>query len=79
VGDVLGALGVWLPVLVFLVLLTWSSGVWPLVVFVSVPTIALAPTVTVRRPGSHVDADVGDRHRHDRVPVRAGAAVVDPA
>jgi hypothetical protein len=48
VGDVLGALGVWLPVLVFLVLLTWSSGVWPLVVFVSVPTIALAATVTVR-------------------------------
>jgi len=43
-----GALGVWLPVLVFLVLLTWSSGVWPLVVFVSVPTIALAATVTVR-------------------------------
>jgi hypothetical protein len=43
-----GALGVWLPVLVFLVLLTWSSGVWPLVVFVSLPTIALAVTVAVR-------------------------------
>jgi len=42
------SLGVWLPVLVFLVLLTWSSGVWPLVVFVSLPTIALAVTVALR-------------------------------
>ena len=27
------SLGVWLPVLVFLVLLTWSSAVWPLLIY----------------------------------------------
>jgi hypothetical protein len=42
------ALAVWLPVLVFLVLLTWASGVWPLVVLVSLPTIALTVTVALR-------------------------------
>ncbi len=42
------ALGAWLPVLVFLVLLTWTSGVWALVVLVSLPTIALTVTVALR-------------------------------
>ncbi|MEV6493022.1 hypothetical protein AB0M20_31025 [Actinoplanes sp. NPDC051633] len=42
------ALVLWLPVLVFLVLLTWASGVWPLVVLVSLPTIALTVTVALR-------------------------------
>jgi hypothetical protein len=42
------ALGVWLPVVAFLVALTVAGGVWPLVVLVSVPTVALAATVAVR-------------------------------
>jgi hypothetical protein len=42
------ALGLWLPVLAFLVLLTISSGVWPLVVLVSLPSVGLAVTVATR-------------------------------
>jgi hypothetical protein len=42
------ALGVWLPVLAFLVALTVVGGVWPLVVLASVPTVALAVTVAMR-------------------------------
>lgn len=42
------ALALWLPVLVFLVLLTREAGVWPLVVLVSVPTIVLGVTVAAR-------------------------------
>ncbi len=42
------ALGLWLPIVGFLLALTFSSGVWPLVVLVSVPTLALAVTVALR-------------------------------